>query len=202
MGIHRRFGGFSHTVAMKIVLAAAATVFLYLSGVLPFALSLCLAVCIHEIGHISAAMLLGADIMSFKGTFLGLRIRYSSISLGTAGECIVNLSGSLFGLLSAAAVSITPLIRYDFFISFAALSVTLALVNLLPVRGLDGGSTIMCILDRFMLPDRSEKIMNIISTASSIAFWVVSVRIQMRSGVNLSILALSVYFLVVTLQRA
>lgn len=202
MGIHRRLGGFSHTVAMKIVLAAAATVFLYLSGVLPFALSLCLAVGVHEMGHISAAMLLGADIMSFKGTFLGLRICYSSISLGTAGECIVNLSGSLFGLLSAAAVSITPLIRYDFFISFAALSVTLALVNLLPVRGLDGGSTVMCILDRFMLPDRSEKIMNIISTASAIAFWVVSIRIQLRSGVNLSVLALSVYFLAVTLRKA
>ena len=74
VGIHRRFGGFSHTVAMKIVLGAAAAVFLYLSGILPFALSLCLAVGVHEIGHISAAMLLGADIMSFKGTFLGLRI--------------------------------------------------------------------------------------------------------------------------------
>ena len=165
-------------------------------GGLPLAFILSLIV--HEVGHLLAAKLLGARIISIGGGMIGLRIKYDFLSVSPVRESVVCISGSIFGILAAYIALASGLAVYDSGIDFIATSLTFSIMNLLPVRGLDGGEILMCILERFTLPDRAYRICNTVSSATALIFWVTSIRIQMRHGINLSMLIMSVYFLYIS----
>lgn len=187
---------------MKLT-AAIVIVFLIVSAVYyPLIISFLFAALIHELGHIIVAKTLGVKITSTNSSILGFRIKYSQHDLSLAKECAVCAAGSIAGMTTAFIIVITPLIHYDICLYYAVLSFSLAVINLLPIRGLDGGAIIMRILDKIMLPDRSYAVMTVLSVAFSVLFWVIAVRIQLRHETNLSLLVIAVYFLLNSIRQA
>ena len=150
-----------------------------------------LAVLIHELGHILAARLVKTPISSLSCGIHGFSMTFDFSSLSWRKECFVILSGSMTGLIAASAVRGFG----DGLAYFAQVSSVLSLLNLLPVRGLDGGEALFCILNRFLLPHRSDGIAKAVSWCTAVLFWLCAVWIQLRVHPNLSLLAASVYLL-------
>ena len=164
---------------------------------LPFALLVSMLV--HEAGHFLAAKLLRAKVLSVRGTPLGLLIKYDMLSVSPLKEIVICFAGSFLGIITAGAVMFTRLIQYDFVIDFILTSLTLSFINLLPVKGLDGGEILLCILESFTLPDMAYKISCAVSGSVSVIFWIITLRIQLRYGINMSMLVISVFLLLRTL---
>lgn len=169
---------------------------------IPSLIALTLAVAVHEFGHILTAKALGINLTKVKGRLFGLRMTYGNFGGNLIKELAVSAAGSIFGFMSAAVVYLTPLFTYDSCFYFAMVSWVLSVFNLLPIRTLDGGAIAEAILDRITLPDRSQRILNLLSVIFSVLFWCAAVRIQLRNGPQLSILLIAVYLLCSSVARA
>lgn len=104
-----------------------------------------LAMTIHELGHITAALLLGIQIKQVGLRWKGL------YTIREAGSPLRNIAVSLTGPLVNLALTLTVL----FAPTFALANFCIALGNLIPIRGSDG-YRILVIL-RQMAKEKSEK---------------------------------------------
>ena len=91
---------------------------------------------IHELGHILAAKLCGVRSWRFGLKAGGALITFDFSRLSYMREVFVHLAGPAFGVLSALFSVIFFGERAEY---FAGVSLSMALVNLLPVSGFDGG---------------------------------------------------------------
>ncbi len=155
-------------------------------------LSLIWAITVHEVGHLICALLLGWGVPTLSLCSSGIRLFYSGTH--TAFQSLfVCLSGSAAG----AAFAIMPFFPDD----FRYYSLGFSAVSLLPVLCLDGGEALIEIFELFMLPDLAYKIARIISVITVLLFWVLSVSVQLKTGVNITLLMLSVYLTVTSLSQ-
>lgn len=179
------------------ILAASGAVLLLCAaaGEIAVSISFCLALVIHESGHIIAASLLKVPLCGAFCSPIGIRLCYAFGGQSPVRAMAVCLSGSFANIITAGLAVILRLGADDGGMYFILISLTLGGLNLLPVHGLDGGAITSEVLSLFFLPDRAYKTERIVSSVFAIAFWVVTVRIQLRSGVNLSMLIMSLYFL-------
>lgn len=104
------------------------------------------AAAIHEVGHALAIRLCGGQILLLRLTSVGGVIRYRLPRPDRVRAVCIAAAGPAAGLAAAcgAAAAHSPV--------FAGASLLLSLLNLLPVRPLDGGQ-IACAL----LPDRVQQ---------------------------------------------
>ena len=146
---------------------------------------LLLALLLHEAGHILTARLVGAPLLTFSAGLCGLSLSFDFSALSYPREMAVLLSGSGMGLFCAL---LSHLFRPESYY-FPAVSASLAIVNLLPIRGLDGGEALHCLFRCFLLPDPACRIMKGISFLAAAAFWLATLWIALRIRPNLSLLA-------------
>ena len=147
------------------------------------------AVLIHEFGHLAAAKLLGVGNVSFALKSMGGIFTFDFSHTSFIREIIVHLSGSVFGLISAAAAY--ALFR-ESALFFVGVSVSLSIVNLLPIFGFDGGGILFSFLSIFLLPDDSYKICGIVSNVVSAVLWAVVINTELKYSVNLGLLCFSI----------
>lgn len=141
------------------------------------------AAALHEIGHIVMLLLLGIGIKRIAVTPLGLEIDtkrgcrsfFEEMSVSLAG-CAVNFI--TFALLYNRGGAATVL---------ADASLLLGVLNIMPVRCLDGGEALLAGLSLFCLPDRAEKICRIVSFAALFLLWIPAAYIFLMSGYNYSL---------------
>ena len=100
------------------------------------------AVLIHGAGHYLAARLCGLRPRRVRLTATGLRLVSEGGYPSYLAEALVALGGPLANLLSALLALLTGVGAG----TFCALSVYLALLNLLPLDGFDGASALRCLL--------------------------------------------------------
>jgi len=183
---------------IKILLAVSAIVCVLQT---PSFSALAVAVAVHELGHVITARLLNVNLTKLRWGIFGFRLNYEKYNLSLFLECAVCAGGSVFGLLCAEAVRLSPLVKNDTCAYFIIVSVSLSLFNLLPIHGLDGGAITERILESFLLPDSSYKASKAISIVFSVLFWCIAVRIQLRHEPALPILVLSIYLLLTSLKE-
>lgn len=157
----------------------------------PYPLMLVSAVLIHEGGHLLAARLLGAPLRTLSCGIQGFSLLFDFSTLSYGREGVVLLSGSVAGLLSAGvAVLLFPSLSY-----FAAVSAVLSFVNLLPVRGLDGGEALFCFLCLRMEEGDAYRAAGVVSWVAAVLFWLCVVWVELRVAANLSLLVAALYLL-------
>ena len=157
----------------------------------PQPLSLIIAILLHEAGHIFSALALGWELSRFRLNGTGLRLTYGSFH-PLLPTVTVLLSGCLVGIICA----VIPLFPK----AFRMLSFSLSAINLLPISSLDGGGITEYILDRFLMPDKAYRITRVISVTTVICLWALSCAVQLKAGINFSLLAVSVYLTVSALS--
>jgi Zn-dependent protease len=134
--------------------------------------------------------LLGVEVQSIEVTLFGAEIRsLSKEYTGRAGQIAIFAAGGISNLISGITAA---LLGYSF---FASCSIALAVVNLLPIRTLDGG----CILELLLqdMPFRySEKILGVVSAIFIFLLWLTAVYIILLCRGNLSLMLFCSYMFV------
>ena len=155
-----------------------------------------LAILCHGAGHWLSARILGIHFCRLRLSLTGLRLVTDRQGFQSyTAEAIVALSGptaNILGALLAAAAAPHSL----FFSCFFALSTYLALLNLLPLQGFDGGVILNAILCapppplRGLSPHTAQRVLLACSITVLILLWLVAIYLLLRTG---SALALYVF---------
>ena len=150
-------------------------------GILPCALISC---ALHELGHLWALKLLRVPVKGIRITAVGAEIMMDG-ELSYWGELFAALAGPAVNLLLAAALCRLPGGGMA-----AGLNLVLACFNLLPVRGLDGGRALQCLLSLLFGVDFGSFAAQICSTLAVSAFCLFGLGLAARGGsVTLAITA-------------
>lgn len=165
---------------------------IYLDGTRLFAQAL--AACIlHELGHYGAARGFGSRVCALRLTVVGAEMKLNSnVQLSYVQDAILAISGPAVNLMAAwlAARAGANL--------FAGLNLSLGLLNLLPIRPLDGGRILIDLLS-LLDPELAEKIHSGFSVFVSGALlglgWA-----AWRGWGNLSLLCVAVWLLAGTIK--
>lgn len=151
------------------------------------------AAVLHELGH-----LLGARVLRIP--FAGLTFRpYGAVmtfdfSRTTYGrELGVHLAGAGTGVLTAwAALRIFG----EGAVRFAGISVSLAVLNLLPVEGFDGGGALRCLTMVFLSPERTDAVCRAVSRGTLLLLWTAVLWLEMRTHSGTVLLLYVLYLLI------
>ncbi len=149
------------------------------------------AALIHELGHLSVMLLLGVKVSEVEITFFGAEIRAKRLSHSTAANIAVFAAGAAANILSAVIVYSLPSPPFEA-LFFAGASISLAVINLLPIRTLDGG----CITEAAIIavmPQYAAVIIDIISSLTLGILWLTAVYLLLISGGNLSLMLFCMY---------
>jgi len=148
-----------------------------------------LAATAHEIGHLAVIIASGIGIKELRVTPYGLEIgtvrKYRSfseeIAVSCAG-CAVNfISFLLFSQFTGFAVS------------FSYASVTLGILNALPVLSLDGGEALHAVFSALLPYKTAERLSYTVSFITLLAMWIIAAYIFLFSGYNYSLFIMSVW---------
>ena len=112
------------------------------------------AVLVHEAGHLLAARVLGIPLRRGTGGLFGVRLTFDFSRAGYGREALVHLAGPTAGLLSSLAA---VWLFGEAGLWFGGISAALAVFNLLPAGGLDGGGALGCLLWRWFPRDRPSR---------------------------------------------
>lgn len=143
--------------------------FLFVDGT-GFALLLLFAAALHEAGHLIALKSCGVGIEEISLRAFGIEMttgdtRYipyrSELMIAAAGPAI-NLLALIVTLGAVAAVG--PFWGALFFV---ACNAALAIINLMPVSGLDGGRILAAVLLPSLGPPRADRVLAVVSAVSS-----------------------------------
>ena len=154
-----------------------------------------LAVAVHELGHLAAAKAAHVPFVRGRGSLVGLSFKFDFSAASYFKEFSVCAAGALANLAACALSFLIFRERGTYFAFFIFSNLSLALFNLLPISPLDGEGMIRSLLCLVVSADTAERIVSFVSAAFSLAFFVFCVYVQMKVGVNFSLMFISVYLL-------
>ena len=157
------------------------------------------AATLHELGHVLAAVMLGIPMRSLDVGAFGASLRVRGSLIPYPKEFLLCAAGAAMNLLAAAAtVAISE--RRGYFSEtgewFAAVSLMLGILNLMPAEGFDGGRMLAVTLSSFFGPRTSARILSLSTFLSVLILWMLSVYLLLRFGTSLSlfIFTLSLFY--------
>lgn len=170
---------------------AAAGLFL-LAAVVPraYAFAAVSSVLLHEAGHMTAALLLGKRVTEIRLMPVGISIGLSDAS-SYREEFLIAAAGPFMSLLYAGAAFFWMPRSVGGYI--CSLSLSLAVLNLLPLKTLDGGRMAGAVLSRLCGEEVSDKVLYAATCVCLAVLWVLSLYIFFYSGVNFTLLMFCAY---------
>ena len=150
------------------------------------------AVVLHELGHLAAARALRLPVGHLRLAPTGLCIPLETALLSYRAEALVAAAGPAANLLSA----VLAVLRHraapdDRLLFFAAASLVLAAVNLLPLPAFDGGRVLTAILCSILPPAAADPILAAAELVGTAAVWLIAAAAVLRSGANLTLCLLA-----------
>ena len=150
------------------------------------------AAAIHELGHIAAARLLSIDLTHMKIDVLGARLGTSGNLCSYPALVMLCLAGPLVNLACFALT--LPFFGYASCLEeFGLASLSLGLLNLIPIHGFDGGRIVHGILSSFLPVAVVERVCSILGFCSLLCMWMLSVWLILRTGTSLTLFVFSCY---------
>jgi stage IV sporulation protein FB len=157
---------------------------------------------IHELGHIIAFILSGRRIKIIKIEPFSFDIVEENQNQSYKKDIVMLLSGSFMNFLISLICFLLSLFFYKNILNLISTeSLSIGILNLLPISSLDGGKIMQIILEKKMELELAEKISFIISILFLIPLAVFGFFIFLRSKVNISLLALCIYLAMFLIMR-
>ena len=170
---------------------------------LGYALFLLATVALHEAGHIFAFLVLREPMPHLRGRGLGLLLMPQSELRSYPRELAVAAAGPLFNLLAAAAL--LPALRAsgatEAHFCFFCFNLMTAALNLLPIRGFDGGRVLFSLLALCTDDALGTKISDTVSLICVLFFYFTGLFLFFFAGASLQILLFSLLLLIGECRR-
>ncbi len=157
---------------------------------LPRLCAFVLAAVIHELGHVAAARLLHIDLSAMKLDVLGARLSTTGRLCSYPAMVALCFAGPLINLL-CFALTLPFCSQASFLYEFCLSSLSLCLMNLIPIEGFDGGRIVHGILSGFLPIVTVDRICAFISFCSLLCMWLLSVWLLLRTGTSLTLFVFS-----------
>ena len=156
-------------------------------------LILLLAAAIHECGHLAVARWLHIPIRSLHISVLGARLQLEDPLLSYRREWLLCAAGPLFsGSGALIAVLLAPFFPYPALAErFAGISLTLGIINLLPIGWLDGGRMFRVACYQFLPMPTVRVLVRTVSFLFFLLLWMTSTYLLLRAGNSLSLFVFS-----------
>ena len=166
-----------------------------------FILPTLFAVFIHEFGHLFMMWATGETPKKIRLIPASVQI-VSSFSGGYKKDVLVALSGPVvnfvfFGVLYynyACFGNKTTLF-------FSVLNLIIGIFNLMPVRGLDGGTVVFSVLSRFWSPDKALRCLRRLTFGLGIFALVGAVILSLNGRFNTSLYIMALYLIITALIK-
>ncbi len=146
------------------------------------------SIIIHEVGHLVTMVLMGSGIESITLLPVGIDIKRKEKYIPYPYEIILSLAGPVANVITFFVFG-----KYQF---FAWTNLLYASINLLPVKGLDGGNALEAFLLLICPIDKAERIIKSVSCVFGILLWITGIYILLILNGNISIFALSLFLLI------
>ncbi len=158
-----------------------------------------LAALLHEVGHLTAALILKVPIRDFYAAPFGFKLTFDFSGASYIRECAVAAAGACANFITAAAV--LPFVHGSRrMLFFTIVSAACGVFNLLPLTGCDGGVMLSSLLHRRLSADIAYMACRTVSVIFSLVLWCAAVYLQIKAGGNMTLLIMSVYLLVLVLK--
>ena len=182
------------------------------------------AAVLHELGHLLATKTVKKRVERIEIGFSGARIVIGDPILGYGEEFFIALMGPLFNFLALGAAIVVFVskgesmqsmleggmrflecgaVRDDDRLAFFALSsAAQAFLNLLPIRTLDGGRMLYCIVSLLFGERAGVRAIGISTAIVAFCVWTVALYLMLRAGAGLSLFVFAVWvFLGIAVRR-
>ena len=158
-----------------------------------YALLTPLAIIIHEAGHLIGAALVGVSLGDLRITTSEARLTPNGGLLPYGKELWICLCGPLSNAVCAFVASLfgARLLDTSPLSFFATVSISLAILNMLPVFDFDGGRILSCIFALVLDLKTATALCRILSFLTLFSLWCISVYALLRVGENLSLFLFS-----------
>lgn len=158
-----------------------------------------LAVFIHESGHLLCMRALNCQPQSVKLSAAGALICGSKYC--TASEnVLIAISGPIANVLFCLLFYIAFVLHGSFLLlCFSVVQFAVGVMNLLPIKGLDGGTVVFCVLSRFNI--NAEFVTRFISIVFSCAVLTFGTFLAIKNTDNPSMLLLGIYLIVLNVMK-
>ena len=150
------------------------------------------AAALHECGHILAAKLCRIPLVQMKLGIFGATLTTDRSLCSYGKEIILAAAGPLTNLLCFALCCISDA-KSEAAELFALASLVLAILNLLPIRELDGGRIVYCALASTFSPSLASRVVSAFSFGIIFSLWALSVYLILRLGASLSLFIFSCF---------
>lgn len=158
------------------------------------------AAVLHELGHIAAMKITNCAPKAVKCCPAGVLIVGDTYKTAI-GSAFIAISGPLANFAATVLLLLAGHItKSQSAYIFAAVQFITGAVNMLPVKGLDGG-TLMLILLRSLKLRSPEFVYSFISIFTAVASVVAGVAVAVRNTANPSLLLLGIYLAVLNIMK-
>ena len=154
-----------------------------------------IAAAIHEAGHIICARLRGIHLKSFEVAIFGARLSIGGGIYSYSDEIAICAAGPAINFICADVAAVASRIwevNNDIFELFILSSLSLGIINLLPIKSFDGGRILSALISKFFDVRIAEKTLNILSFLSLFVIWSISLYLLLRTSASLSLFVFSV----------
>ncbi len=154
------------------------------------------AVFIHEAGHLFAMWAADCQPRAIRLIPASVQI-IRGFSPKRCGELAVTICGPVANLVLFFVLYANYFIfKNEQSLEFSILNLVIALFNLLPVSGLDGGTLLTFFISRFTDVYKAESAVRIITVAFALVAFLVGVYLWVSGTVNISVFIVAVYLAV------
>lgn len=159
------------------------------------------SVFMHEIGHLFAMWVLDCAPKSIRLIPASVQIT-KSVSNLYRNDIIVALAGPVVNLVLFGTLYFNYLaFKNQITLIYALLNLIVAVFNLLPVTGLDGGTVLFSLIAKKGDLNRAMLTLRIITAVLAVAVFVLAVTLTVRGKVNLSLYIIAVYLFMGVLMK-
>ena len=151
------------------------------------------AVLVHECGHLFAMWVCDCQPKAIRLIPTSVQIT-RGFSTKKYGEAAIAFCGPATNLIVFGVLfSNYCIFKNEQYFVLALLNLVIAVFNLLPVSGLDGGTLLTLLLSRFTDIYKAESIVRIVTAAFSFVVFLLGVYLAISGTVNISVFIVAVY---------
>ena len=195
-----RFKIFDTEIYISFLFAAAVTIML-LTDKTGYMLPALFAIVLHEMGHLFMMWILECSPKRIKLIPASVQIT-APFQKRYRNDFLVAACGPFVNILLFLTLYFNYLVfKNEVTLYFALLNLVIGVFNLLPLKGLDGGTILFCILEKSKGPDKASVILKIITLVLAVAIILAAITLTVQGKINISIYIMGIYLLIMSLLK-